>query len=61
MRKNKGKFTSDYKGVCWVKKVRKWSTSLSKNKKRYYLGDYTTENNAIKAHKAFKKKLKGLK
>lgn len=37
---------SKYKGVCWIKKNKKWMSYISINKKRVYLGLFCTEKEA---------------
>jgi len=47
--------TSNYKGVCWDKKLKKWRSEISINKERKYIGCFKTE---IEAHNAYQNKLK---
>ena len=42
--------TSQYKGVSWHKKSRKWQTSIKFNKKRIWLGCFNNEINAAKSY-----------
>jgi hypothetical protein len=45
-----GCYTSKYKGVTWSKKARAWQAQIAKNGKRFFLGYYSTEENAAKAY-----------
>ena len=42
--------TSKYKGVSFVNQIKKWRSSIQKEGKRYYLGDYVDEDEAAKAY-----------
>jgi hypothetical protein len=42
--------TSRYKGVCWNKKLKKWTAAISCNNKTYHLGYFTNEIEAAKAY-----------
>lgn len=37
------KSSSEYVGVCWNKRAKKWKSSIRINKKRYHLGYFTNE------------------
>lgn len=41
--------TSQYKGVCWSKKSKKWHAQLRMNKKSYHLGYFDDEVKAAEA------------
>lgn len=49
--------TSGYKGVGWDKVNKKWTSKLTKNKKVYYLGSFSTKLEASKAYIKMAKKL----
>ena len=51
--------TSGVKGVCWNKRLNKWSAYLHKNGKRIYLGVHTNIEDAIKTRKKAEKKYFG--
>lgn len=42
--------TSKFRGVCWHKRVKKWTAKISINKKRVHLGVFDTEIEAAKAY-----------
>jgi hypothetical protein len=42
---------SGTKGVCYCKKNNKWRVHIDHNRKRYYLGDFTDKEEAIKVRK----------
>lgn len=49
------KSSSEYVGVSWKSKNKKWTAQITINKKRIYLGLFDTE---IEAHNAYQNKLK---
>lgn len=51
--------TSQYKGVSWSKKDRKWQARIHKNHKHYPLGYFSNEIEAAKAYDQKAKKLFG--
>jgi hypothetical protein len=51
--------TTGYKGVVFEKKRKKYRASIIKNKKTYYLGSYSTAQEAHKAYKQAAVKLHG--
>lgn len=53
-KKNKEKQTSEYVGVCWVKKNKKWCSKIRILNKRYYLGYF---NNEVDAYNMYKEAL----
>ena len=54
-RKTQGKYTSQYKGVSWVKNTNKWKARIQINKKEVYLGIFNCE---LKASLAYQEELK---
>lgn len=42
--------TSNFKGVCWHKRVKKWIAKISIDKKRVHLGVFNTELEAARAY-----------
>lgn len=55
--KTRGKYTSKYKGVSFVKHLNKWRSSIYFNKKRKVLGYFIDE---YEAHLAYQNALKNL-
>lgn len=53
--KNQGKYTSQYKGVSFIKKYNKWMATIYLNKKNKNLGLF---NNEYDAYLAYQNKLK---
>ena len=53
--KTQGKYSSQYKGVCWVGKRNKWMATICLNKKSFFLGYFVNEYDA---HLAYQNKLK---
>lgn len=51
------KFSSQYTGVYWYKKLNKWHAQIYINKQKYHLGYFVNE---IDAHLAYENKLKQL-
>jgi len=54
-KKQQGEYTSRYKGVCWLKNIKKWSAYIGSSKpgsivKRKYLGYYEAEEDAARAY-----------
>ncbi len=54
-KKPRGNYTSKYKGVCWLKNIKKWSAYIGSSKKgsivkRKYLGYYKIEEEAARAY-----------
>jgi len=54
-KKQRGNYSSKYKGVCWIKNVKKWAAYIGSNKKgsivkRKYLGYYKIEEEAARAY-----------
>ena len=41
---------SKYKGVSWDEQYKKWRVTITKNKKRTYIGRFTTEEEAAAAY-----------
>lgn len=42
--------SSKYKGVCWVKRSKKWRASIVYCRKSTFLGDFENEIDAVKAY-----------
>ncbi len=53
------KFSSQYKGVSWNKKRKRWRVSIKKDGKAYELGRFKNEIDAAKAYNEAAKKLFG--
>ena len=51
-----GRGTSKYKGVCWFKRVKKWTAYIDADGKRRYLGYFENENDAAIAYNNAAKK-----
>ena len=51
--KQKGCYSSIYKGVCWHKKSKKWRASCKNNSKNKTIGRFDTEIEAAKAYNAY--------
>lgn len=51
--------TSGVKGVYWSKKANKWAADIAKDGKRYYLGVFTSFDDAVKARKEAERKYFG--
>lgn len=51
------KNTSGHKGVHYRKDIKKWYARIQKNKKTFYLGCYTTKEEAIQARKKAEEKM----
>lgn len=49
-RKNKDTFSSQYVGVYWDKKAKKWSSKIQINKKGWWLGYFNSEIDASNAY-----------
>jgi hypothetical protein len=50
---NRRKFSgcsSQFKGVCWSRAKKKWTASVSFNRKTYRFGDFDTEEAAARAY-----------
>ena len=56
-KKKSDKFSSNFKGVYWVKRDNVWRVRISFNKTRYYLGEFTNEIEAAKRYNEEAKKL----
>ena len=52
------KYSSEYKGICWNKKLNKWQAQIYIDGKKIYLGLFSDEH---EAHLAYQKALKELK
>lgn len=52
--KTKDSCSSKYRGVCWYKRVKKWTTQIKINNKLIHLGYYETE---LEAHTIYSKAL----
>ena len=52
--KTQGKYSSQYKGVCWEKKRNKWKSQININRKINYLGLFINE---YEAHLAYQNAL----
>lgn len=48
--KQKGYYTSKYKGVSWRTREGKWNVRITCNRRTYELGDFTSENEAALAY-----------
>lgn len=57
--KQKGKWSSIFKGVGWVKRKNRWSSRICFNGKSIYLGSFKNEIDAAKAYNDRAKKLFG--
>jgi hypothetical protein len=44
------KGSSDFKGVCWLSREKKWQSKIMVNGKRVYLGSFVSEIEAAKAY-----------
>ncbi len=55
----KKKTSSQFKGVCWDKKAKKWYTAIVIKGKSKYLGDFTVEKYAAHAYNLAAKKYFG--
>jgi len=55
-RKSKNKSSSSYKGVCWMKNLKKWRSRITYNKKNIHLGFFEDELEAAKAYNKGAKK-----
>jgi hypothetical protein len=53
--KTQGKYTSNYKGVYWLKHTNKWRADIQIRDKKKYLGTFTDE---YEAHLAYQNALK---
>lgn len=42
--------TSGLKGVCWIKRARRWRAQISHNKVHYNIGDFISREEAYKAY-----------
>ena len=51
--------TSGYKGVCWVKKSKKWKAAFMKNGKNIFVGEFRTAEEAHAAYCEAAKRLHG--
>jgi hypothetical protein len=58
-RKKKNKFRSDYKGVQYIKKIRKWRARITFEGRTRYIGDFKDEISAAKAYDRAAKKYFG--
>jgi len=58
-RKTKNKFRSDYKGVQYIKKIRKWRARIAFEGGTRYIGDFKEEISAAKAYDRGAKKYFG--
>ena len=58
-RKTKNKFSSDYKGVHYIKKVNRWRTTITFEDKMIYVGQFRDEESAGKAYDRAAKKYFG--
>jgi hypothetical protein len=52
-------YSSDYKGVTWIKKEKKWKGTITKNGKQYFLGKFGDETDAARAYDAAARELFG--
>lgn len=55
--KTQGKYTSNYKGVCWYNRDKKWVSKIQINGKTITLGRFNCE---LAAHQAYQNKLKDI-
>ena len=58
-RKTKNKFCSDYKGIHYIKKVKRWRARITFEGKTRYVGQYRDEISAAKAYDRAAKKYFG--
>lgn len=61
-RENTGKRIDNktgFKGVCWYQKYKKYSSSISHNRKRIFLGYFNTPLEAAKIYNEYAKKIHG--
>ncbi len=49
-RVQEGRYSSNFKGVCYFKKQNKWKSDIKINEKRIHLGSFTDEQQAAKAY-----------
>jgi hypothetical protein len=58
-RKTKNKFHSDYKGVYYIKRVKRWRARITFEGKTMYVGEFKDEKSAGKAYDRAAKKYFG--
>ena len=58
-RRKNNNTTSRYKGVSWNKISKKWTVTLMKNAKNYFIGNFTNELHAAMVHDIWAKELFG--
>lgn len=52
-KKYKSGVTSQYKGVCWNKRISRWQVEIQVNYVRYFLGHFIDESSAALAYNKF--------
>jgi hypothetical protein len=58
-RKTKNKFSSNYKGVHYIKRAKRWRTMITFEDKTIYIGQFRDEISAAKAYDRAAKKYFG--
>jgi len=58
-RKQRGKYSSIYKGVSWLKSEGRWQARIMKDKRRIFIGYFDDEEAAARAYDARARELFG--